>query len=313
MIFIISEGLVMLDIIIRASYFILMIAVSYLLKRAGILSKEDGVAIARVVLNLTLPCAVLVSFRSFVFDWSYMLIPLISFMSNILMLSVGFMISRGKSREERIFYMLELSAYNIGNFTLAFVTGLLSTAGVVASCLFDMGNSPMSVAINAVITQIAIGDMMTHRRALRSLLSVFTRPAFDAYIIMLVFSALPVSLPDRVFEFAGLISPANGPLAMIMIGLMLEFKLDKSKLKEVVVVNVLRLLLAVAIAFLFFRFAPFPYDVRKAVAITAFAPISSASPAFVAEMKGDVALVGFASTVSIALALILMPFLFAFL
>lgn len=303
----------MLDIIIRASYFILMIAVSYLLKRAGILSKEDGVAIARVVLNLTLPCAVLVSFRSFVFDWSYMLIPLISFMSNILMLSVGFMISRGKSREERIFYMLELSAYNIGNFTLAFVTGLLSTAGVVASCLFDMGNSPMSVAINAVITQIAIGDMMTHRRALRSLLSVFTRPAFDAYIIMLVFSALPVSLPDRVFEFAGLISPANGPLAMIMIGLMLEFKLDKSKLKEVVVVNVLRLLLAVAIAFLFFRFAPFPYDVRKAVAITAFAPISSASPAFVAEMKGDVALVGFASTVSIALALILMPFLFAFL
>ena len=303
----------MLDIIIRASYFILMIAVSYLLKRAGILSKEDGVAIARVVLNLTLPCAVLVSFRSFVFDWSYMLIPLISFMSNILMLSVGFMISRGKSREERIFYMLELSAYNIGNFTLAFVTGLLSTAGVVASCLFDMGNSPMSVAINAVITQIAIGDMMTHRRALRSLLSVFTRPAFDAYIIMLVFSALPVSLPDRVFEFAGLISPANGPLAMIMIGLMLEFKLDKSKLKEVVVVNVLRLLLAVAIAFLFFKFAPFPYDVRKAVAITAFAPISSASPAFVAEMKGDVALVGFASTVSIALALILMPFLFALL
>ena len=303
----------MLDIIIRASYFILMIAVSYLLKRAGILSKEDGVAIARVVLNLTLPCAVLVSFRSFVFDWSYMLIPLISFMSNILMLSVGFMISRGKSREERIFYMLELSAYNIGNFTLAFVTGLLSTAGVVASCLFDMGNSPMSVAINAVITQIAIGDMMTHRCALRSLLSVFTRPAFDAYIIMLIFSALPVSLPDRVFEFAGLISPANGPLAMIMIGLMLEFRLDKSKLKEVVVVNVLRLLLAVAIAFLFFKFAPFPYEVRKAVAITAFAPISSASPAFVAEMKGDVALVGFASTVSIALALILMPFLFALL
>ena len=303
----------MLDIIIRASYFILMIVVSYLLKRAGILSKEDGVAIARVVLNLTLPCAVLVSFRSFVFDWSYMLIPLISFMSNILMLSVGFMISRGKSREERIFYMLELSAYNIGNFTLAFVTGLLSTAGVVASCLFDMGNSPMSVAINAVITQIAVGDMMSHRRAFRSLLSVFTRPAFDAYIIMLIFSALPVSLPDRVFEFAGLISPANGPLAMIMIGLMLEFRLDKSKLKEVVVVNVLRLLLAVAIAFLFFKFAPFPYEVRKAVAITAFAPISSASPAFVAEMKGDVALVGFASTVSIALALILMPFLFALL
>ena len=129
----------------------------------------------------------------------------------------------------------------------------------------------------------------------------------------MILSGLSISLPDKVFEFAGLISPANGPLAMIMIGLMLEFSPDKSKLKEVATVNIMRLVLAAVIAFLFFRYAPFPYEVRKAVAITAFAPISSASPAFVAELKGDVELVGFASTVSIIAALVLMPFLFAFL
>ena len=68
---------------------------------------------------------------------------------------------------------------------------------------------------------------------------------------------------------------------------------------------------AAAIAVLFFCFTPFPYEVRKAVAITAFAPISSASPAFVADLKGDVELVGFASTVSIVISLLLMPLLFA--
>ena len=110
-----------------------------------------------------------------------------------------------------------------------------------------------------------------------------------------------------------MISPANGPLAMIMIGLMLEFSMDRSKLKDVFTVNALRIILASVIAVLFFSFAPFSYEVRKAVAITAFAPISSASPAFVSELKGDVELVGFASTISIILSLILMPLLFALL
>ena len=198
----------MLDIIIRASYFILMIAVSYLLKRAGILSKEDGVAIARVVLNLTLPCAVLVSFRSFVFDWSYMLIPLISFMSNILMLSVGFMISRGKSREERIFYMLNMGAYNIGNFTLPFVSGFLGAAGTVATCLFDMGNAVMCVGGNLVFTQIAVDGKRGGKGIVRSLLVVFTKPSFTIYVIMMILAVIGIKLPSVVFDFAAAISPA---------------------------------------------------------------------------------------------------------
>ena len=288
----------MADILIRASYFILMIAAAYGLKKAGILSKEDGVALARVILNLTLPCAIIVSFRTFVFEWSYMMIPAISLGANILMLAAGYMISRNMDR-------------NIGNFTLPFVSGLLGASGVVASCLFDMGNSPMCIGLNAAITAMVVGA--AGKNAVKSVLTIFTKPSFDVYLIMTILALFSIHLPEKVYDFAGMISPANGPLAMIMIGLMLEFSSDRSKIKEVLIVNALRLVLAAAIAFLFFRYAPFSYEVRKAVAITAFAPISSASPAFVADLKGDVELVGFVSTVSIICSLALMPFLFAFL
>lgn len=301
----------MADILIRASYFILMIAAAYGLKKAGILSKEDGVALARVILNLTLPCAIIVSFRTFVFEWSYMMIPAISLGANILMLAAGYMISRNMDRNSKVFYMLELPAYNIGNFTLPFVSGLLGASGVVASCLFDMGNSPMCIGLNAAITAMVVGA--AGKNAVKSVLTIFTKPSFDVYLIMTILALFSIHLPEKVYDFAGMISPANGPLAMIMIGLMLEFSSDRSKIKEVLIVNALRLVLAAAIAFLFFRYAPFSYEVRKAVAITAFAPISSASPAFVADLKGDVELVGFVSTVSIICSLALMPFLFAFL
>ncbi len=302
----------MADILIRACFFLLMVVLGYVMKKAGVLSKEDGVAIARVVLNITLPCAILVSFRSFVFEWSYMAIPLISFAANWVMLGAGYLVSRRSGRDSRIFYMLELPAYNIGNFTLPFVSGILGATGVVATCLFDMGNAPMCLGLNFVMTALAIGAD-PGRGILRSVLSIFRKPSFTVYFIMLVLSIFSLQLPDVIFDFASLISPANGPMAMVMIGLMLEFSSDRTKLKEVVTVNVIRLVLAAVIAVLFFFFTPFSYEVRKAVAITAFAPISSASPAFVSELKGDIELVGFASTVSIVISLILMPLLFALL
>ena len=305
---IIPVGGNMSDILMRACFFLLMVVLGYAMKKIGVLTKEDGVAIARVVLNITLPCAIIVSFRTFVFEWSYMIIPLISFAANWLMLGSGYLISRRGDRNAHIFYMMELPAYNIGNFTLPFVSGIIGATGVVATCLFDMGNSPMSLGLNFMITALVIGAD-PGRSMLRSVLSIFSKPSFTVYFVMLILSMFSLSLPEPVIEFASLISPANGPMAMIMIGLLLEFSSDRTKLKEVVIVNVLRLLLAAVIAFIFFSFAPFSYEVRKAIAITAFAPISSSSPAFVSELKGDVELVGFACTVSIIISLVLMPLL----
>ena len=302
----------MADILIRACFFLLMVVLGYAVKKCGILTEEDGVALSRIVLNITLPAAILVSFRTFVFDWRFLLIPLVSLAANWLMLFAGYAMTKRRSEQDRIFYMLELPAYNIGNFTLPFVSGFLGSTGVVASCLFDMGNAPMCLGLNYTITAMAVGRASEHS-AFRAVLSVFKKPSFTVYVIMLALAAFSLSLPDFVFDFAGMISPANAPMAMVMIGLMLEINMDRAKLKDALSVNVIRLVLAAVIAVLFFAFAPFSYDVKKAVVITAFAPISSSSPAFVAALKGDVELVGFASTISIIISLILMPLLIAFL
>ena len=300
------------DILARALFFLLMVALGYAMKRLRLLSREDGVSLSKVVLYITLPCAIITGFRDFPFRLDYMTIPLISFLSNSLMLILGYAMTRGRPRNERVFYMLALPAYNIGNFTLPFVSGMLGTAGIVATCLFDMGNSPMCIGLDLVFTAAAIG-CSGGRSPLRAVLSIFGKPSFTVYAIMLILSAFSLHLPSAIYDFASLISPANGPMSMVMIGLMLEFSMDRTKLREAVSANVLRLLLAAAISFLFFTYAPFPYEVRKAVAITAFAPISSASAAFTAELKGDVGLLGFASTVSIIISLLLMPLLFVLL
>ena len=299
----------MLDVILRASFFFGMIVLAYILKKIGVVRKSDAEALGRIIMNITLPAAILTSFRTYVFDISIMLITLIGFLSTIFMSALGYLISMKKSREERIFYMLNLPAYNIGNFTLPFVSGFLGAVGTVATCLFDMGNALMCVGGNLVVTELAVDGRKKGRSIPLSLLSVFTKPSVAVYTLMTILAVIGVKLPDIVFDFAASISPANGIIAMFMIGIMFEFTFSKENLKEVVIVNVLRLALAALIAYFFYSLTDFSYEVRKAAAITAFAPISSAAGAFCQDLKGNHELEGFASTLSIMLSLIIIPIL----
>ncbi len=301
----------MLDVLLRALFFFGMVALAYALKKAGVLRKEDAESLGRVIMNITLPAAILVSFRTYVFDLSMLLLTAAGFLSTVFMFILGYLISLGKNRNERIFYMLNMGAYNIGNFTLPFVSGFLGAAGTVATCLFDMGNAVMCVGGNLVFTQIAVDGKRGGKGIVRSLLVVFTKPSFTIYVIMMILAVIGIKLPSVVFDFAAAISPANGVLAMFMIGLMFEFTFDRKSMREVATVTVLRLILSVVIAYCFFNFTSFPYEIRKAVAVTAFAPISSAAGAFVQELHGDQALEGFASTVSIILSLVIIPVLIA--
>ena len=299
----------MLDVILRASFFFGMIVLAYILKKIGVVRKSDAEALGRIIMNITLPAAILTSFRTYVFDISIMLITLIGFLSTIFMSALGYLISMKKSREERIFYMLNLPAYNIGNFTLPFVSGFLGAVGTVATCLFDMGNALMCVGGNLVVTELAVDGRKKGRSIPLSLLSVFTKPSVAVYTLMTILAVIGVKLPDIVFDFAASISPANGIIAMFTIGIMFEFTFSKENLKEVVIVNVLRLALAALIAYFFYSLTDFSYEVRKAAAITAFAPISSAAGAFCQDLKGNQELEGFASTLSIMLSLIIIPIL----
>jgi len=43
--------------------------------------------------------------------------------------------------------MLNLSGFNISNFALPFVSGVFSPIGILATCMFDAGNSIMCLGM----------------------------------------------------------------------------------------------------------------------------------------------------------------------
>ena len=89
----------MLEVLLRAGCFIAMIILGYVLKLLGVFKKEDFSVIARVVLKITLPAAIVVSMSGYTIDVSMLSIALIGLVGCGLQILLAFLLNLGRGRE----------------------------------------------------------------------------------------------------------------------------------------------------------------------------------------------------------------------
>lgn len=296
------------DIIVRAVSFFLIVLLAYALKRAGVFTRNDGFVLSRVVMNITLPCAIITSFSSGGFTGMMLIFILFGLGINRILLAVAFLMSRGKGREDKIHYLLSVPAYNIGAFTLPFASGMLGPVSALTVCMFDAGNAFQCVGFDYAITK-AVVDGNGRFSPLKAIKTVLKVPTFDCYMIFITLSLLKIPVPEEIFSFTSIVGSANGPLAMIMIGLMLEIRFDKDSSVRAFSVLLVRYAFAIVLAYIFYNYLPFSHEIRKGLAIVVFSPISSAAPSFTMDLRGDTALAGMVNSLSIAVSIVVIPLL----
>lgn len=292
-----------MEVLAKALAFILIIVLGYLLKKKGFFHASDFYLISKIVIRITLPAAIVSNFSRITMENSLLLMVVIGLAANIVMVSVGYLINAGKSKEAKAFDMLNLSGYNIGNFTLPFVQSFLGPVGFATTSLFDAGNAVMCTGVTYTLASMVIGkgDKPSVKNILKSL---FSSLPFDAYIIMTVLAILRIPLPSVVTSFAATVGGANAFLALLMIGIGFEIHMEKDKVSTMVKLMVLRYGTAVLFALGAYFLLPFPLEVRQALAIVSFGPVSSVSPAFTGKLEGDVELSSAVNSLSIVLSIV---------
>ena len=290
------------QVLLKASAFVLVIIIGYLLKKKRFFAPEDYRIVTKIVINLTLPAAIITSFGNFQKDNSLFILVVLGLASNMIMVFLGYIFSKGKGDKTRALYMLNFSGYNIGAFTLPFVQSFLGAFGVVVVCMFDIGNSISctggSYAVTLAVTDG--GEKVTLKSSIKKLLSSVP---FVVYMLMLIIALGDIRIPKPVLMFTSLISGANGFLSMLMIGMMFEVKFKYDYMSKVGFILLVRYAASAVLAFLFYNFLPFPLEVRQAIAIAVFAPISALSSAFTEKCGGDVGIAGFAGSASIVMSI----------
>lgn len=287
--------------------YVLLIVLGYALKRAGFFGREDYRLMSRIMINITLPCTIVRAFSGFSRDPQMFLIVGISFVCSMLPPILMYLATPGVDTRLRAYRMINIGGYNIGCFSLPLIEAFFGSTGVVAACMFDVGNAVMMTGGAYALTSTLLKTGGETRESARDILMKFLRSApFDTYLIVFLLMALNVQLPEAVYTLAQPAANANAFIAMLMIGMMFEPAGDRTKLTEAAHELAVRYAIAAVFALACYFLTPFSLIIRQTLVVLCFAPLSSLAPIYTDRCRSDTALASFTNSVSIAVSLVAM-------
>lgn len=299
-----KRGDYLLTILYKSGVLMAIIFLGYLLKKGGLFSKErDFRTISDIILYITLPAALINNLNGLRFPLKLLLLSIIGFMCNWLyiLLSNKF----GKDKEEKSFMMLNVNGYNIGNFSLPFISFFLEGIPILAISLFDAGSSIMVLGGNYAIAESAQqGESKIQFKAL--LKKVIQSPSVIVYILMVILSLASINLPVIVMDLVGIVGGANTFLAMFMIGIALELNFERENIALLLKFTLIRYLPAILLGIIITSLSFIPLTIKYALTLVFLAPASGSAAIFTERMNGDVELSAQFNSLSIILSIILM-------
>jgi len=210
---------------------------------------------------------------------------------------VGYFLQPKGARDKKGFSLLNLTGYNIGNFTMPFTRDFLGPIGAITTSIFDTGNAFVCLGgAYGIAASVKDGRGFDFKFLAKKLL---TSVPFLCYIIMMTLNLAKIQLPTPIISWARIMGNANAFVAMLMIGVGFKLSGGKSQAGYIVKHLLIRYGIAAILALCFYFLLPFRLEIRQTLVILVFSPIASAAPAFTGELKEDVGLSSAINSISI--------------
>lgn len=293
----------MADILVKAGCYIAIILLGMGLRRIGFFKKEDFNVLAKIVIRITLPAAIIVSAAGRQISVSMLTITLLGMGGGVIYMALGYLMNRRGSADQKAFGLLNMAGYNIGNFALPFTQSFLGPTGVVTTSLFDVGNAFVCLGTAyGIATAVKQGGKLDLRPVGKALIRSVP---FLTYVITTVMSLLRIPFPEPVVSLAQIIGNANAFLAMLMIGVGFHLEADRQQLGKVAKMLAVRFGVAAVLAAVYYFALPFDLNTRQTLVILAFSPVSTATPGFTADLGEDVGLSSAINSISIICSIVI--------
>lgn len=291
----------MWEILTRAGCYVGIIVLGYVLRRTGVFDERAFPVLSKLVINITLPAAIIASSAGKAIDASMLAITALGFGGGVIYMLLGALVYRKQGRDKQAFALLNTQGYNIGTFAMPFTQSFLGAMGVVTTSLFDVGNAFVCLGgAYGVACAVKDGGGLSVKGVLKPL---GRSVPFLVHLTMVCLNLMKLSPPEPVVSFAGIIGDANPFLAMLMIGVGFQLSGDRSQLGDIGKILAVRYGVAAVLALCYYFLLPFDLEVRQALVILAFSPIGSAVPVFTARLKGDVGLSSALNSIAILLSI----------
>lgn len=211
---------------------LLLIGLGYLIKRVGLVSRDEGKVLNRIVLYVTLPAMNLRVISETELSWELLALPIVMFLAGLLMSRVGHW--RGATAH--------LSRQDLGTFVVSFCGVMASLAypfaeagfgseGVSTVAISDLGNA---IAIFALAYSLSFrysdSNDFNRRQILRKVATFFPLHAFLLAVVLNLVCVDICGLPGGMIDaLAGM----NSPLMLLGLGIYLEINVSRSERKVI--------------------------------------------------------------------------------
>lgn len=269
----------MVEIIVKAFSFLIIIILGHVLKRKGIFNQSHGRFLATVIMNITLPCVLIMSMNTIDLKPLLLIAMLFGFIVNVIAMIVVERTSKGFDQTSKALAMINTPGYNIGTFALPFVQSFFPLSAIAYVILFDVGSAIMGLGGTFAYASIklATGEKMTWKMIGRNLLASIP---FDVYMILFVLTVFKIQVPKTVITLVSIPGNANAFLSMLMIGIILEVKLDFDHLKLIRKILINRYCLTMIFIMVVYLLLPVDLIFKKMLTLCLLAPVPSVAPVF---------------------------------
>lgn len=298
-----------MDGLIKVLGFVLFIFIGYFLKRTHILKEDTVHALSGLLLYVTLPCLILVCLNGLHLEWNYLWLIGLGLLTNFFMIGIACLITY-RHPEKRLFDMLNLSGFNIGTFVMPFLQSFVTPTGFLSICLFDIGNSIMCTGTTYALgsgtgTGVALAKTILKR--------MFSSGPICSYFVMLTLSVLGLTFPKTIVDWAQIGANANAFLAMILLGQSIRFSMPADQLKELLRLLCIRLAGSLIMSLAMYYLLPFSEEIRKILALIAWAPIPVVGLIFCIKAKCNPSMAANLNSLSVACSVVIVSALLTFL
>jgi predicted permease len=236
-------------------YVIIIIALGYVLKRLGVLQEKDGEVISKIIFKITLPALVIVTFHSVKIETSLILIPIMVLIFGLVTALLGIFFFKNEKRELKGSFLM-LSGFNVGLFAFPLVEAIWGIQGLTYFSMFDVGNSFIVFGI-AYILGSYYSEEGLRLRPLEIAKRLGKSVPLMTYVLASVLNFSHIHLPDTIINVARIVSAANMPLSLLLLGLYMNFKIEKQWIRPLIKFLTFRYGLGLMVGLPLYFFLPF--------------------------------------------------------
>lgn len=285
---------------------ILLIALGYLLKRINFIKYADSQVLSTLVLNVTLPSLVIVNLNSANLDLSFSILPIMMLIYGILAKVIMVALFRKYDNHVKGSVGMMAASLNIGLFAYPLVETIWPKNGMIYFGMADIGGAIIMFGVTYFVGSYYSegSDQFNFKFLGKKLISSVP---LVTYIVMFILNMANIHLPKASIDFFTIISKANMPLSMILLGIMLSFRIEKQFLPIAVKYLIVHYGLGCIAGLLVHFFLPTSDDmIKTTLLITWLLPVGVAIIPYSIQFKyKTLPLVGMVTNISIVISIII--------